>query len=110
VLVNIRLVDRYLRIIIYYSNLFIHTYIKKYKDSLEQNVQFHNYNTQRKLHLHVQFCNMDLFKKSVVNMRIRLYNKVPDHIKDLENYKFFKKEFRSFLLQHAIYLVDEFIS
>jgi hypothetical protein len=28
---------------------------KKYKDSLEQNVQFRNYNTQRKLDLHVQF-------------------------------------------------------
>jgi hypothetical protein len=27
-------------------------YIKKYKDSLEQNVQFHNCNTQRKLDLH----------------------------------------------------------
>jgi hypothetical protein len=85
-------------------------YIKKYTDSLEQNVQFHNYNTRRKLDLHVQFCNTDLFEKSVVNMGIRLYNKVPDHIKDLENYKFFKKEFRSFLLQHAFYWVDKFIS
>jgi hypothetical protein len=31
------------------------------------------------------FCNTDLSKKSV-NMGIRLYNKVPDHIKELENY------------------------
>jgi hypothetical protein len=53
---------------------------------------------------------MDLSKKSVVNMGIRLYNKVLDHIKDLENCKFFKKEFRSLPLQHALYLVDEFIS
>jgi hypothetical protein len=50
----------------------IKCYIKKYKDSLEQNVQFHNYNMQRKLDLHVQFCNMDLFRRSVVNMGIRL--------------------------------------
>jgi len=72
-------------------------YIKKYKDSLEQNVQFHNYNMRRKLDLHVQFCNMDLFKKSVVNMGIRLCNKVPDHIKDLENYiLFLKKSFDPF--------------
>jgi hypothetical protein len=35
-----------------------------------------------KLDLRVQFCNTDLFKKSVVNMGIRLYNKVPDHMKD----------------------------
>jgi hypothetical protein len=34
---------------------------------------------------------MDLFRKSVVNMGIRLYNKVPDYIKDLEKYKFFYK-------------------
>jgi hypothetical protein len=29
-------------------------HIKKYKDSLEQNVQFHNYNMRRKLDLRVQ--------------------------------------------------------
>jgi hypothetical protein len=47
-------------------------YIKKYRDSPEQNVKFHNYNTRRKLYLHVQFCSTELFKKSVVNMGIRL--------------------------------------
>jgi hypothetical protein len=45
--------------------------------------QIHNYKMQIKLDLHVQFCNMDLFR-SVVNMGIRLHNKVPDHIKKLE--------------------------
>jgi hypothetical protein len=49
-------------------------------------------------------------KKSVVNMGIKLYNKVPDNIKNLENYNKLKKEFRSFLLKHAFYSVDEFIS
>jgi hypothetical protein len=81
-------------------------YIKKYKDSLKQNVQFHNYNAQRKFDLHVQFCNMDFCRRSVVNMGIRLYNKVPDHIKKLEKNKLFKREMRSFLLQHALYSVD----
>jgi hypothetical protein len=64
----------------------------------------------RKLDVHVQFWNTDLFKKSVVNMGIRLYNKVPDYIKDLEKYIYFLKECRSFLLQHTFYSVDEFIS
>jgi hypothetical protein len=115
VLVNIRLADRYLRIIIYLTVACLYIqeivcYIKKYKDTLEQNVQFHNYDTQRKLDLHVQFCNTDLFRRSVVNMGIRLDNKVPDHIKKFEKNKLFKREFRSFLLHHAFYSVDEFIS
>jgi hypothetical protein len=60
--------------------------------------------------LHVQYCRKDLFKKSVVNTGIKLYNKVPDNIKHLENCNRFKKELRSFLLKHAFYSVDEFIS
>jgi len=36
------------------------------------------------LSLHVQFCNMYLFRKSAVNMEIRLYNKVHD-LKKFEN-------------------------
>jgi hypothetical protein len=60
-------------------------YIKKYKDSLEQNVKFHNYNMRRKL-----------FSFAVWNFSRKVwwiweldYNKVPDHIKDLEKYTFF---------------------
>jgi hypothetical protein len=85
-------------------------FIKKYKGSLEQNVQVHNYNTRKKMDLHVHYCRKDLFKKSVVNMGNKLYNKVPDNKKNLENCNKFKKEFRSFLLKHAFYSVDEFIS
>jgi hypothetical protein len=57
-------------------------YIKKYKDSLEQNIQFHDYDMQRKLYPHVQFRNTDLLRRSVVNMGITLCNKVPDNIKN----------------------------
>ena len=67
-------------------------YIKKYKDSLEQNVHIHNYNTQRKLDLQVQFCSKVLFRKSMVCVGNRLYNKVPDRIKKMENFEFFKRE------------------
>jgi hypothetical protein len=54
-------------------------YIKK--QFLEQNAQIHKYDTQRKLDLHVHFCSTDLFRKTVINRGIRLYNKVPDYIK-----------------------------
>jgi hypothetical protein len=43
-----------------------------------------------------------------VNMGIRLYNKMSDHIRKLEKNKLFKRELKSFLLQHAFYSLDEF--
>jgi hypothetical protein len=76
---------------------------------LEQNVHIHNHKMQRKLDLHVQYCNTVLFRKSVVNMGIRMYNKVPDHIKIRDNFKSFKTELKSLLLQHTFYLVNEFM-
>ena len=42
-------------------------------------------------------------------MGIRLYNKVPLHIKKLEEYKTYRKEEKSFLIDHALYSVKEFL-
>jgi hypothetical protein len=70
---------------------------------MAKNSDIHNYNTQRKLNLHVQYCNTVLFKKSVMNMGISLCTKVPDQIKQKDNFKSFKKALRSFLLKHSLY-------
>jgi hypothetical protein len=35
----------------------------------------------KKLNLHVQHCNTDLFMRNVTNIGISLYNKIPDQIK-----------------------------
>jgi hypothetical protein len=43
--------------------------------------------------------------KSVINMGILLYNKVPINIKKLEEYKPYKRELKSFLIDHAFYSV-----
>jgi len=40
----------------------------------------------------------------------KLYNKLPDYIKERESYKTFRKELKSFLFWHAFYLVEEFIA
>jgi hypothetical protein len=69
-----------------------------------------NYNIRRKPNLHVQYCNTVLFKKSVMNMGISFYNKVPDQIKQKDNLNSFKKGLRSFLLKHSFYSVDELMS
>jgi hypothetical protein len=74
------------------------------------NMDIHNHNARKKLHLHVQHCNTVLLKKSVINMGIGLYNKVPDQIKLRGNFHLFKKDLKSFLLNHSFSSVEEFIS
>jgi hypothetical protein len=85
-------------------------FIVKHKYVMSKNLDIHNYNTRRKLNLHVQYFNTVLFKKNVMNMGISLYNKVPDQIKQKDNFNSFKKGVRSFVLKHSFYSVDEFMS
>jgi hypothetical protein len=43
-------------------------------------------------------------KKSVINIGTKLYNKLPGYIKEIDSYKAFKKELKSFPLLHNFYL------
>jgi len=53
-------------------------------------------------------CNTSLFKKSVINMGIKLYNKMPSKIKQLESYRDFKQRIKLYLLDHPFYSLNEF--
>jgi hypothetical protein len=57
-----------------------------------------------------KFCRIDIFKKNVNNLGTKLYNKVPNHLKNLEDLKPFKKQLKAFLLQQTFYSVDEYLS
>ena len=52
---------------------------------------------------------MQISIKNVINMGIRLYNKVPINIKNLEEYKPYKREPKSLLINHTFYSVEEFL-
>jgi hypothetical protein len=67
-------------------------------------MHIHNHNTQRKLYLQL------IFKKSMINFGINIYNKVLDQIKLREDFNSFKKDLKLFLLEHFFYSVDEFMS
>jgi hypothetical protein len=62
------------------------SFIKKYKVFIAKNMDIHNHNARRKLNLHTQHCNTVLFKRSVMNTGISLYNKVPNQIKLRKNF------------------------
>ena len=43
-----------------------------------------------------------------MNMGIRLYNKMPTRIKQLDSFKDFKRKLKLFLLDHPFYWLNEF--
>jgi hypothetical protein len=52
--------------------------IRKYCQSLEQNSGIHQYNTRRKLDIHVKLQKTEIYIKSVINMGIKVYNNLPN--------------------------------
>jgi hypothetical protein len=56
--------------------------------------------------LHVKTFNTNLYQKSVINVGNQVYNSVPINIKKLEDYKPYKRELKSFLIDRAFYSVD----
>jgi hypothetical protein len=60
--------------------------------------------------IHIQSYKTDLYNRSVVNMGSKLYNKLPDYMKEIESYKTFRKELKSFLPQHTFYSVGQFVA
>jgi len=85
-------------------------FIRKYCQSLEQNSKVRQYNTQRKLDIHVKLQNTEIYKKSVINMGTKVYNNVPKFLQEIDNYKAFKEELKLFLLLQNFYSVEEFVS
>ena len=57
----------------------------------------------------MQLRDVVLFQKSVVNMGLKLYNKVPENVNKLNYFKLFKKELKSVLLSHFFYSVAKFL-
>ena len=67
-------------------------------------------NTRKKHDLHTQHCNTVLYQRSVINMGIKLFNKLPIQIKQLDNFKSFKREVKTFLVHNSFYTIDEFFA
>jgi hypothetical protein len=85
-------------------------YIREHHQFVELNSNIHTYNTQRKMVIHIQSYSTDLYTRSVINIGTKLYNKLPGYIQEIDSYKTFKKELKSFLLLLTFYSVEEFVA
>jgi hypothetical protein len=79
-------------------------YIKSHFGEWDQNRIIHNHNTRQKLNLHVQFCRTNVMKNSVMNMGIRLYNRIPNKIREIEKMSQFKRVLRSLKMYDVSYV------
>jgi hypothetical protein len=86
------------------------SYLRRHHQFVELYSNVHAYNTRRKRDIHIQSHKTDLYKKSVINMGFKLYNKLPDYIKEIESYKTFRKQLKSFFRWHTFYSVEEFVA
>jgi hypothetical protein len=64
-------------------------FIKRYCQSLELNANAHHHNTRRKMDIHIKSHRTNLYKNSVINMGSKVYNKLPDHMKEIDSYTSF---------------------
>jgi len=85
-------------------------HIRKHHQFVDLNSNIHAHNTGRKMDIHIQSYNTDLYKRNVINMETKLYNELTGYIKEIDSYKTFKKELKLLLLLHSFYSVEEFIA
>jgi hypothetical protein len=52
----------------------------------------------------------EIYRKSVVNMGTKIYNKLPGFLKEIDDYRVFRKKLKMFLLLKSFYSVEEFVS
>jgi len=55
--------------------------------------------------------NTEVYKKSVINMgSTKVYNNLPRFLKEIDDYRAFKRKLKKFLLLQSFYSVEEFAS
>ena len=67
----------------------------------------HNHNTRQNTFFHVNHLNTSNFRNSCFHYGILLYNKLPNHIKTIQNETGFKNKLKASLQEHIFYSVDD---
>jgi hypothetical protein len=76
-------------------------FVKKFKGYLKHNFCIHTYNKISNIDLHTVSCNTALFQGSVVDMCGKLYNRLPERLKTLSDFKSFKRHVKFLLLSNS---------
>ena len=80
-------------------------YMKKYSGSISENSVIHDHNTRKKTDFHIQSCRTS-FQKSVINTGIKLFNHLPLELKQLHDFKQFRKKLKLLILNKSLYTLN----
>jgi hypothetical protein len=83
-------------------------YIKVNIGKYEKNSVIHDRNTCQRKDFHIQDWRTEVCKNIVKNLGKRLYNKLPNRIKCVEDIQHFRRKLKLFLLQQSFYTVEEY--
>jgi hypothetical protein len=86
------------------------SYFKKHNTYTTNNSDLYEYDTRRKEDLHVQSYNTLACEKGVINMAIKLHNRLPLELRKLKGKKEFQHRLKIYLLEHPYYTLHEFLS
>lgn len=85
-------------------------YVKNNFQHFHQNNFFHKYHTRANTDLSIPLHSLSLYEKSPIYMGIKLYNKLPQTLKDIENIKIFKNKLTTYLMGKAFYTIEEYMN
>lgn len=85
-------------------------YFKKYNIYITKNSDIHKYDTRKKEDLHLQSYNTLTYEKGVINMAIKLYNRLPLKLRKVKSDSEFLRRLKRHLLEHPLYNLHEFLS
>jgi len=79
------------------------------KINLVANSDVHDYDTRNSNQYRLQYCRLEIFQKMPSQAGIKLFNKLPEHLKIIQHLNTFKTSLKNFFIQHAFYSVGEFM-
>lgn len=82
---------------------------KKFKVNLKHNLHIHGYNAKGNIDLDTQRCNTNLLQKSFANMGAKLYKRLPERIKTLNDFKSLKRGVKYLVLNNSCCTINKFL-
>lgn len=84
-------------------------FVKQNMDKFVTNNSYHSYNTRKGANLCLPNHKLSIYEHNPTYLGIKLFNKLPENIKVLNNFRSFKSSVKQFLITNCFYSVDEYL-
>ena len=86
-------------------------YVVNSKHLFTRNLEVHNRDTRSAKNFHLPITNFTIYQKGAYYTRIKIFNYLPIHIKNVANeIQVFKKTLKRILLDNSFYSTDEYFN